>query len=72
MKHKPLTKDQAVIVSAYTGYLACEFSDLHAAIEAKLGRPVLTHEMADRSCREEIRAAFRSDFLALVPGKGTP
>jgi hypothetical protein len=63
----PLTKEQAIVVSAYTGVLACEFPDLHEAIEERLGRPVFTHELGSGPVWDEIKAAFRDDFMALAP-----
>ena len=32
-----LTKEQSIIISAYTGFTACNFGDLHEAVEKKLG-----------------------------------
>ena len=61
-----LTVEQAVIISGYTGYMCCAFSDLHKAIEKRLGRPVLTHEMPS-IMESEIRPAFKNDFIALCP-----
>ena len=60
-----LTKEQAIIISAYTGFIACNFGDLHEAVEKKLGRSVWTHQFCDEDFREEIRDAFRKDFLAI-------
>lgn len=60
-----MTHQEKIIVSAYTGYLMCNFSDVHRYIEEKLGRPVWTHEMADPKIRHEICNAAREDFLAL-------
>lgn len=41
-----MTKQEKVIVSAYTGVLMCDFADLHEYIEKIMGRPVWTHELA--------------------------
>lgn len=60
-----MTKQEKVIVSAYTGILMCDFSDVHEYIEKKLGRPVWTHEFADEGLNDEIREATREDFLSL-------
>lgn len=60
-----MTHQEKVVVSAYTGYLMCDFSDVHKYIEEKLGRPVWTHEMADHRIALEIRDATSEDFLAL-------
>ena len=62
-----LSKEQAIIISAYTGYLCCEFSDMHQAVEKKLGYPVWTHQFASEEFSEEIRKVFKEDFLSLVP-----
>lgn len=62
-----LTKEQAIVISAYTGVLICEFSDLHKAVEEKLGEPIWTHEFPVRM--ESIKEAFKDDFLSLAPNK---
>lgn len=41
-----MTKQERVIVSAYTGFLMCNFGDMHEYIEKIMGRPVWTHELA--------------------------
>jgi len=58
-----LTKEQAVVISAYTGVLCCDFSDMHEAVEKKFGRPAFTHEFARNE--ERVREAFKEDFLKL-------
>jgi hypothetical protein len=60
-----LTKDQAAVVSAYTGYLVGQFSDMHEYAERKLGRPIWTHEFASHALTEELREAAREDFIGL-------
>lgn len=60
-----MTKEEKIIVSAYTGVLMCNFSDMHEYIEKKLGRPVWTHELADEKVWDEIHAATKADFLEL-------
>lgn len=64
---KPLTKEQSVVISAYTGFLICEFSDMHEYIERIMDRPVLVHEMASEKTMAEIREAAKEDFIALAP-----
>lgn len=63
-----LTKEQAIVITGYTGTLCCEFSDLHEEVEKRLGRPVFTHEFPP--LKNEIADAFREDFLSLCPGSG--
>ena len=60
-----MTKREKIIVSAYTGYLMCEFQDMHEYIEEKLGRPVWTHELGSDEVWKEIREAVYDDFIAL-------
>jgi len=61
-----LTKEQAVIISGFTGYLCCDFGDMHAEIEKRLGHPVWTHEIPT-IMDSEIHPAFKDDFIALCP-----
>lgn len=61
-----LTREQAAIISAYTGYLAGPFSDMHEYIEKVMGRPVWTHEMGGKDFNDQLRAASKSDFLSIV------
>lgn len=60
-----LTPQQAAIVGAYTGFLCGDFSALHKKIEALLGRPVWTHEMADKELMAQVRDAAEPEFLAI-------
>lgn len=64
-KGETMTKQEKIIVSAYTGVLMCDFSDMQAYIQEKLGRPVFTHELADVSMQETIVQAVKGDFLAI-------
>lgn len=62
-----LTTEQAVIISAYTGYLIGSFSDMHSYIEKVMGRPVWTHEIADKKFMSELHEKVKPDFIALAP-----
>ncbi len=64
---KPLTKDQAIAVSGYTGILICKLTDFHHEVERRLRRPVLTHELSQGETWQEIKSAFKADFLSLFP-----
>lgn len=66
-KVKPLTPEQAAIVSAYTGYLVGSFRDMHEYAERKLGRSIWTHQFP--SVSDELREAAKSDFIALSGGQ---
>lgn len=41
-----MTKQERLIVSAYTGVLMCDFSEFQIYVEQLLQRPVFTHELA--------------------------
>lgn len=58
-----MTKREAAIVSAYTGYLIGEFSDFHAYVEEIMGRPVFTHEFP--SIAEELKKKSKKDFMSI-------
>lgn len=58
-----MTKKEKIIVSAYTGYLMCDFEDVQKYIEEKLKRPVFTHELANEKVMEEIREKIKVDFF---------
>ena len=60
-----MTKKEKLIVSAYTGVLMTDFSDLHEFIEKKLGRPVWTHELGNKLIMEELKNAVKEEFLGL-------
>jgi hypothetical protein len=64
-----LTREQAVILSGFTGIMCCPFSWLHEDVEKRLGHPVWTHQFP--SLRQQIVEAYRDDFLSLCP-KETP
>jgi len=67
---KPLTKQQAAIVSAYTGFLVGKFSGMHEYVEKLMDRPVMTHELGSEEFAAEIKKAARPDYVALSGNKG--
>jgi hypothetical protein len=60
-----ITKREAAIISAYTGFMLGKFSDMHEYAEQKLGRQILTHEFAESKIAEELREKSRKDFVSL-------
>lgn len=62
-----LTKEQAIIVSGYTGFLICQFSDLQNDVEKRMGRPVWTHEFGDKDFSESVAELYKDDFIDLAP-----
>jgi len=62
-----LTKEQAIVISAYTGVLCCKFGDMHKAAEAKAGHPIWTHQFATGGGFDDkkMKKLFKEDFLSL-------
>ena len=60
-----MTRNEAAIVSAYTGILCGKFSDLHEYAEGLLGRPVFTHEFGRAAIAKEIKQKSKPDFIQL-------
>ena len=58
-----LTKEQAAIIGAFTGIACGPFRDIQEYAEKKFGRPIWTHEFADRELAEELKELAREDFL---------
>lgn len=58
-----VTKREAAIISAYTGILLGEFSEMHKYAEEKLDRPIFTHEFA--FMKDEMKDISRGDFLKI-------
>lgn len=62
-----LTLYQAVVITGYTGVLACKnFSDFQGDVEKRLGYGVFTHQFADKEFAKELKELYREDFLALI------
>ena len=58
-----MTKKEAAIISAYTGYLIGEFSDFHAYAEEIMGRSIFTHELPNIA--EELKEKSKKDFISI-------
>lgn len=61
-----LTKEQAVIITGYTGITACNFGHFHEDVQRRMGRPVWTHEFGSEEFAEQLKELYREDFLAMV------
>lgn len=60
-----MTKREAVIVSAYTGYMLSSFEDMRRYADSLFGREVFTHEMGSVAFTERLRLLSKPDFVAL-------
>lgn len=60
-----LTREQAAIIGAYTGFTAGPFADVHQLAEEVLGRPFFTHEFANSKLATELREAIKPRYLEI-------
>jgi NTP pyrophosphatase (non-canonical NTP hydrolase) len=63
-----MTDREKAIISAYTGIATLtgeKFSIFHKYVEDIMGRPVFTHELADKAVWEEIKKRSKEDFIRI-------
>ena len=60
-----LTREQAAIIGAFTGVSCGPFEDVHETVERVLGRPVFTHEMANKDVWREVKEKIKPEFLSI-------
>lgn len=60
-----MTKQEKLIVTAYTGILMVDWDEFHKFAEELLGRPIYTHEFDKEEVTNEIVTAVREDFMRL-------
>lgn len=61
-----LTKEQAAIIGAFTGFAAGPFSDVHEYAENVMGRPVWTYEFGNKEFSIRLSEAAKSDFISIA------
>ena len=64
-----MNRQEAILLSAYTGYMLLpsgEFGYVHEKIEKALGRPVWTHELAQKEVHERIKVALLPELKILL------
>lgn len=70
-----MTDREKAIVMAFTGYAMLTGDKLgvyYKYIEEKLGRPVMTHELAEKSVQETIHIFSQPDFIELCTASDKP
>ncbi len=60
-----MTKKEAAIVSAFTGFLIGSFADMHKYAETKFGRPIFTHEFGSKEVSGQLKKAAKPDFISI-------
>ena len=62
-----MKKQEAILVSAFTGFLLTkDFADVHKFCEDLLGRPIWTQEFASRTVQEEIKEKCGPLILEMI------
>jgi len=61
-----LTKEQAIVITGFTGIMACKFEHFHEDVERRLGYPVWTHQFGDEALMAKVREAYTKDFMEMV------
>ena len=59
-------KEIGTIVSAYTGFLCCNFSDLQLYADKLLGRQTWTHEFGGEQFADQLKEKATPDFVRLA------
>ena len=63
-----MTDREKAIVEAYTGFVMLtgdKIGIFYKYGEEKLGRPIMTHELASKGVQEAIKNASKDDFIKL-------
>lgn len=61
-----MTKREAAIVSAYTGYLVGKFSDMQLYVDTLVGHSTWTHQYADKTFEQKVMELAKPDFIAIT------
>jgi hypothetical protein len=61
-----LTKQQAIIITGYTGITACKFDVFHEDVERRLNKPVFSHQFADPEFMDAVRDVYQKDFMEMA------
>ena len=62
-----MTKQEAILVSAYTGFLLTkDFSEVHKFCEEMLGTPIWSHEFAEKSFQTAIQEKCKPLILEMI------
>lgn len=67
-----MTLEERVIVETYTGYCMTSGDERNAVykyMQKLLGRPVYTHELAQKSVVNKLQEKSKADFIELCKGK---
>ena len=58
-----MNKREAAIISAYTGFLCGEFSEIHKYAEELFCGPVFTHQFGSKEFVRKLKEMSKADFV---------
>ena len=61
-----MKKREALVITAHTGILLCDFSDFQDFASEIIGRPIFTHEFAHEEISEELRKKTSKEFFEII------
>ena len=62
-----MTKKEAILLSAYTGYLLVDnIGEVYMFLNDLMGRPVYSHELASEEFMKEVQKRCKSMVMELV------
>lgn len=68
-----MTREEAILLSAYTGFMfAPDFGELQKFCEETIGRPVGTHEFADKQLFKDLRVKLQPKMKELIQNIDKP
>lgn len=60
-----MTKEERLIVTAYTGVMMVEESEFYDYLEQVMGRPILAKELSSEDFANSVVEAVKDDFMKL-------
>lgn len=60
-----LTKEQAIVITGFTGITCCNFGDFHEDVEKRLGYSVFTHQFGNEDFAKKVKELYKDDFIAI-------
>ncbi len=61
-----MTKHESIVLTAYTGILMCNFSDMQEYADKLLKRATLTHEFGSEKFQDKLKELCKAEFMAIV------
>lgn len=65
-----LTKEQAAILGAFTGFTLGPFGDIQEYAERLFGEPLVTSAFASKAFAEQLREKARHDVMNIIHERG--